>query len=954
MCSSRAGCPCACRRSSAHRVPQLAVPDLRRPAVAEEVVDFESVRLFVERARGRGRRLHPQRRERGGRGGDRRQARRPAAGDRARRASGADAHAPRAAAPSRPASAPADRRSAGRRRPPADTPRDDRVESRPPAGEGEDALRAARRLRRRLPPRGRRGGVRLRRHLRRRAARRARLTRPEEPPAPARRTPTASRASGCSRRSGSSALELLESAGELEEGAGGTQPGRQTRPSGWTPSRGPATTRPSSRGSTTSTRTCARRSRSHARRATASCCCGWRRRSGASGPPASTAPEGRRALEDALELSGRRPARTLLGLCTLRMLSGSSGNARGGRAGGARGLRGAGRRLQPRPGLEPRRARRGNRDGLAGHRRGGLEAGALVRAPRQLPGGAGGEHLLADGERGLRPAACGGGDRPLPRVPRARGRATRRSARRARSSAPCSRRCAATSSSARELLAEGQEHDRGSRASRSGPRSTRRRPISSSSSPARRGRRSRPCARATRRSRRAASAPTARRSRAFSPTRFSPRSEDEEAERFSRESEQRPFARRRRSRRCSGGRRARRSWRGAASSSRAEALARRGGPAGGADRSPDHPRRRALATSPRCSRWRAAATRRWRPCEDAARAVRAQGKPQRPRARSRTRGGPRLTLRPAATIFAPDGRSSPRNTSRSTSRSGTSTRATLPDDVIEALNAFSDDEMDEGRRARRRAHGRRGCSTGPDKISAVHCEPTRRAPACGRSSPSSSSRSPRVHALVEHPRLGELWPEYLVLQHQIIRATVPLTEAALARARELDGDPLAEPLARYLEEHVDEELGHDETLLGDLELLGFDRASRARADAVAAVAALVGSQYYWIHHYHPVAFLGYVALMEGYPPTPELIDELIERTRPPARGLPHLRRARRARPGPPRPSRPNDRLAAARRRRTRSALGISAIATARSGREVARGATARTVGTLRRRWPANE
>jgi predicted ATPase/class 3 adenylate cyclase len=34
--------------------------------------------------------------------------------------------------------------------------------------------------------------------------------------------------------------------------------------------------------------------------------------------------EGRRALEDALELSGRRPARALLGLCTLRMLSGSS------------------------------------------------------------------------------------------------------------------------------------------------------------------------------------------------------------------------------------------------------------------------------------------------------------------------------------------------------------------------------------------------------------------------------------------------------------------------------------------------------------------------------------------------------------------------------------------------------------------------------------------------------
>jgi predicted ATPase/class 3 adenylate cyclase len=35
----------------AYRVPQLDVPDLRRPAVAAEVVEYEAVRLFVERAR---------------------------------------------------------------------------------------------------------------------------------------------------------------------------------------------------------------------------------------------------------------------------------------------------------------------------------------------------------------------------------------------------------------------------------------------------------------------------------------------------------------------------------------------------------------------------------------------------------------------------------------------------------------------------------------------------------------------------------------------------------------------------------------------------------------------------------------------------------------------------------------------------------------------------------------
>jgi hypothetical protein len=133
--------------------------------------------------------------------------------------------------------------------------------------------------------------------------------------------------------------------------------------------------------------------------------------------------------------------------------------------------------------------------------------------------------------------------------------------------------------------------------------------------------------------------------------------------------------------------------------------------------------------------------------------------------------------------------------------------------------------------------------------------------------------------LVEHRRLAELWPEYLILQHEIIRATVPLTETALARSRELPSDdPLAAPLATYLEEHVDEELRHDETLLGDLEVLGIDRGVVAERMPSPAVASLVGSQYYWILHYHPVTFLGYVALMEGYPPTPELIETLITRT----------------------------------------------------------------------------
>ena len=133
-------------------------------------------------------------------------------------------------------------------------------------------------------------------------------------------------------------------------------------------------------------------------------------------------------------------------------------------------------------------------------------------------------------------------------------------------------------------------------------------------------------------------------------------------------------------------------------------------------------------------------------------------------------------------------------------------------------------------------------------------------------------------ALVQHPRVRELWPEYLVTQHQIIRATVPLTELAGERGRTLAADPIAADLVAYLDEHVDEERGHDDDLLTDLEALGVERETVLARLPSPAVASLVGGQYYWISHHHPVTFLGYVALMEGYPPTPDLVQTLSKRT----------------------------------------------------------------------------
>jgi hypothetical protein len=133
--------------------------------------------------------------------------------------------------------------------------------------------------------------------------------------------------------------------------------------------------------------------------------------------------------------------------------------------------------------------------------------------------------------------------------------------------------------------------------------------------------------------------------------------------------------------------------------------------------------------------------------------------------------------------------------------------------------------------------------------------------------------------LLAHPRVRELYPEYLFTSHCIIRSSVPLMEAARARAAALaPDDPISAALVTYFEEHIPEELDHDEWLLGDLELLGRERDAVLARPPSPTVASLVGAQYYWIFHHHPVGLLGYIALFEGYPPSVEMIDRLVENT----------------------------------------------------------------------------
>ena len=134
-------------------------------------------------------------------------------------------------------------------------------------------------------------------------------------------------------------------------------------------------------------------------------------------------------------------------------------------------------------------------------------------------------------------------------------------------------------------------------------------------------------------------------------------------------------------------------------------------------------------------------------------------------------------------------------------------------------------------------------------------------------------------SLWTHPRLGDLMPEYLYLLHCSARASVPLMETARTRAAHLAAsDPVAAALADYLTVHIPEERDHDRWLLEDLAALGGSPSTVAARVPPPAVAALAGSQYYWVLHHHPVALLGYIAILEGFPLPARELERAIART----------------------------------------------------------------------------
>lgn len=135
-----------------------------------------------------------------------------------------------------------------------------------------------------------------------------------------------------------------------------------------------------------------------------------------------------------------------------------------------------------------------------------------------------------------------------------------------------------------------------------------------------------------------------------------------------------------------------------------------------------------------------------------------------------------------------------------------------------------------------------------------------------------------THALFVGQGARAVYVDYLLAMHGVVRASVPLLQWAIDACTRRPDDVLCQALGPYYEQHKAEERGHDQWLLDDLALVGHDRADVIGRLPSATVAALVGPQYYWIAHVHPVALLGYLAVLEGAPASPQLLDQVEQAT----------------------------------------------------------------------------
>lgn len=126
-----------------------------------------------------------------------------------------------------------------------------------------------------------------------------------------------------------------------------------------------------------------------------------------------------------------------------------------------------------------------------------------------------------------------------------------------------------------------------------------------------------------------------------------------------------------------------------------------------------------------------------------------------------------------------------------------------------------------------------------------------------------SSRT--VVRMFDHRKFERHLPDYLVLLHQVVRASTPLMWCARNVAA---ADPTASwssALVGYLDHHIVEETDHDKWLEHDLATVNITRDDLRSRLPLPELAQTVGAVYYYAKHISPLAILGYISAVETRP-----------------------------------------------------------------------------------------
>lgn len=117
----------------------------------------------------------------------------------------------------------------------------------------------------------------------------------------------------------------------------------------------------------------------------------------------------------------------------------------------------------------------------------------------------------------------------------------------------------------------------------------------------------------------------------------------------------------------------------------------------------------------------------------------------------------------------------------------------------------------------------------------------------------------------------DIYVANLSFLYDAVVASEQLLSDGVAEAGRLIGDSFNQSLQNYYQKHLEEERNHLEWLQSDLAALGVSHVNTG-TDELAV--AMVGSQYYFIKHLHPVALLGYLTVVEGDPVPIETVHRL--------------------------------------------------------------------------------